>query len=498
MAPPRRTTSVNGGGANHLYVITSRQEQDNYPNVVTGLIKVELKELKEQLKDLLDKGCIRPSVSPWGAPVLFVRKKDGSLRMCIDYSHFNRVTIKNMYPLSKINDLFDQLHGVTCFSKIDLRLGYHQLRVRECDIPKTTFRTCYGHYEFLVMSFGLINAPATFMNLINRVFKPYLDMFVIMFIDAILIYSRNEEDYASHLRIILKIPKDRELYAEFSKSYASKQLKVHEKNYQTHDLELAAIVFALKIWRHYLYGVYVDVFTDHKSLQLSMGSTTHFEEDKKELARDVHRLACLGVCLIDSTEGGVVVMNEENVYKQKVMAFEQGGDGVLRYQGATKMYRDLREVFWWSSIKKGIAEFVAKCTNHQQTTDSAEDYAKFYLKEVVRLMEFRSPLIQKEVRNLLHSNWYDHLPLIEFAYNNSYHSSIPMVPSEALYERRYRSPIGWFEVSEAGLIGPDLVHQAMENVKVIQERLKMAQSRQKFDTYVRSRELEFEEMIGYT
>ena len=127
----------------------------------------ELKELKEQLKDLLDKGFIRPSVSPWGAPVLFVRKKDGSLRMCIDYRQLNKVTVKNKYPLPRIDDLFDQLQGASYFSKIDLRSHYHQLKVRECDIPKTTFRTRYGHFEFFVMSFGLTNAPATFMDLMN-------------------------------------------------------------------------------------------------------------------------------------------------------------------------------------------------------------------------------------------------------------------------------------------------------------------------------------------
>ncbi|KAH0709554.1 hypothetical protein KY284_010981 [Solanum tuberosum] len=486
----------------------------------------ELKELKEQLKDLLDKGFIRPSVSPWGAPVLFVRKKDGSLRMCIDHRQLNKVTIKNKYPLPRIDDLFDQLQGATCFSKIDLRSGYHQLRVRECDIPKTAFRTRYGHYEFLVMSFGLTNVPATFMDLIKRVFKPYLDMFVIIFIDDILIYLRNEEDHASHLRIVLQTLKDRELYAKFSKcefwlmsvaylghivsgegikvdtqkieavqnwhkptsptdilgvswseaceksfqelkkrlttapvltlpeewqsySLCLQTLKVHEKNYPTHDLELAAVVFALKIWRHYLYSVHVDVFTDHKSLQyvftqkdlnlrrrrwlellkdydmsilyhpgkanvvadalsrLSMSSTTHVEEEKRELAKDVHRLTRLGVRLMDSTEGGIVVMNgaesslvsevkgkqdqdlillilKANVHKKKVLAFEQGRDGVLRYQGrlcvpmvdriqerileeahssrysihlgSTKMYRDLREVYWWNSMKKGIAD----------------------------------------------------------------------------------------------------------------------------------------------
>ncbi|KAH0712078.1 hypothetical protein KY289_008037 [Solanum tuberosum] len=177
----------------------------------------ELKELYEQLKDLLEKGFIWPTVTPWGASVLFLRKKNDSLRMYIDYRQLNKVTIRNKYPLPRIDDLFDQLQGATCFSKIDLRSGYHQLRLRECDIPMTAFRTRYGHYEFLVMSFGLTNKPAMFMDLMNRVFNPCLDMFVIMFIDGILIYSRNEKDHASHLRIVLQTLKDRELYDKFSK-----------------------------------------------------------------------------------------------------------------------------------------------------------------------------------------------------------------------------------------------------------------------------------------
>ncbi|KAH0733004.1 hypothetical protein KY289_004192 [Solanum tuberosum] len=660
----------------------------------------ELKELKEKLKDLLEKGLIRPSVSPWSAPVLFVRKKDGSLRICIDYRELSKVTIKNKYPLPRIDDLFDQLQGATCFSKIDLRSVYHQLRVRECDIPN-------GHYEFLVMSFGLTNALAVFMDLMNRVFKLYLDMFVIVFIDDILIYSRNEEDNAIHLRIVLQTLKDRELYAKFSKcefwlepvtflghivsgdgirvnTQKIEALKVHEKNYPTHDLELAAVVFALKIWRHYLYGVHVDVLTNNKSLQyvfsqkelnlrqrrLSMGSISHVEEEKKKLVKDVLRLARLGVHLMDSTEGVLVVMNgvesslvsevkekqdqdliflelKANVHKKKVMAFEQRGDGVLRNQGrlcvprvdefqerimeeahsprhsihlgSTKMYRDLREVYWWSSMKKGIAEFVAQCSNCQQvkvehqrpggmaqnieipewkweminmvfvtglsrsrrqhdsiwvivdrmtksahflpvkTTHLAEDYARLYIQEVLGLhgvpvliisnigVQFTAqfwksfqkgldskvnlstvfhpqtdgqakPTIQTNLSTAFHlqtdgqaeptiqtledmlracvidfkGNWDDYLPLIEFAYNNSYDSSIQMAPYEALYRRRCRSPIGWFEVGEAGLIGPELVHQSMKKVKVIQERLKTAQSRQESYTNVRRRELKFE------
>ncbi|KAB2598686.1 S ribonuclease [Pyrus ussuriensis x Pyrus communis] len=167
----------------------------------------ELRELKVQLQELVDKGFIQPSTSPWGAPVLFVRKKDGTLRLCIDYRQLNRVTIKNRYPLPRIDDLFDQLRGACVFSKIDLRSGYYQLKISRDDVPKTAFRTRYGHYEFLVMPFGLTNAPAAFMDLMNR------------------------------------------------------------RNYPTHDLELAAIIFALKLWRHYLYGEKCRIFTDHKSLQ---------------------------------------------------------------------------------------------------------------------------------------------------------------------------------------------------------------------------------------
>ena len=151
----------------------------------------ELKELKTQLQELVDKGFIRPSMSPWGALVLFVKKKDGTMRLCVDYRKLNKATVKNKYPLPRIDDLFDQLRGASVFSKIDLRSGYHQLQIREGDIAKTAFRSRYGHYEFVVMPFGLTNAPAAFIDLMNRVFRPYLDHFVIVFIDDILVYSRN-------------------------------------------------------------------------------------------------------------------------------------------------------------------------------------------------------------------------------------------------------------------------------------------------------------------
>jgi hypothetical protein len=148
-----------------------------------------LVELKKQIDELSEKGYIRPSTSPWAAPILFVEKKDGTRRMCIDYRALDEVTIKNKYPLSRIEDLFNQLRGASVFSKIDLRSGYHQLRIRPPYIPKTTFITKYGLYEYTVMSFGLTNAPTFFMNLMNSVFMDYLDKFVVVFIDDILIYS---------------------------------------------------------------------------------------------------------------------------------------------------------------------------------------------------------------------------------------------------------------------------------------------------------------------
>ncbi|GKA34872.1 putative reverse transcriptase domain-containing protein [Tanacetum coccineum] len=306
----------------------------------------EMRELSVQLQELLEKGFIHPSLSPWGASVLFVKKKEGSYRICIDYRDLNKLTVKNRYPLPRIDDLFDQLHGSSVYSKIDLRSGYHQLHIKEEDIIITTFRTRYGHFEFQVMSIGLTNAPTVFMDLMNRVCKPYLDKFVIVFIDNILVYSKDEKEHGKHLKIIFELLKKErfgvhvdpakieaikswaaptmptevrqflglagyyrrfiEGFSLISKSltnapilalpegtedfvvyydaslkgygavlmqrekviaYASRQLKVHEENYTTYDLELGAVVFALRLWRHYLYGTKCVVFTDYKSLQ---------------------------------------------------------------------------------------------------------------------------------------------------------------------------------------------------------------------------------------
>ncbi|GJY12824.1 putative reverse transcriptase domain-containing protein, partial [Tanacetum coccineum] len=426
-----------------------------------------MKELLKQLQELSDKGFIRPSSSPWGAPILFVKKKDGSFRMCIDYRELNKLTVKNRYPLPRIDDLFDQLQGSSIYSKIDLRSGYHQLRVREQDIPKTAFRTRYGHYEFQVMPFGLTNAPAVFMDLMNRVCKPYLDKFVIVFIDDILIYSKDEKEHEEHLKAILGLLKEEKLFIEgFSKiansmtkltqkgikfdwgekeenafqliksklcsapilalpdrskdfvlycdashkglgavlmqrekviAYASRQLKVHEKNYTTHDLELGSVVFALKIWRHYLYGTRCTVFTDHKSLQhildqkeLNMRQQRWLELlsdydcdiryhpgkanvvadalSRKERDEPLRVRALVMTISLDLPKqilaAQIEALKPENLKKEDVGGMirtdipkerlEPRADGTLCLNGR-------RHLYWWPNMKADITTYVSKC-----------------------------------------------------------------------------------------------------------------------------------------
>nr|GEV23628.1 retrotransposon protein, putative, Ty3-gypsy subclass [Tanacetum cinerariifolium] len=304
-----RKTNINAQG--RAYLLKDRNSHQD-PNVVTArapyrLAPLEMQELSNQLQELIDRGFIRPSTSPWGTPVLFFKKKDGSFRMCIDYQELNKLMIKNRYPLPRIDDLFDQLQGSSVYLKIDLRLGYHQLRVKDKDIPKTAFRTRYGHYECQVMPFDLTNAPAVFMDLMNRVHL--IDSQGLNVDSAKIKAVKNwetpttptekhnkyiwEEDQESTFQLlkqklceapILAFPEGNNDFAVYCDAslqglgavltqkekviaYASRQLKPREENYTTHDLELGAVVFVLKIWRHYIYGTKCVVFTDYKSLQ---------------------------------------------------------------------------------------------------------------------------------------------------------------------------------------------------------------------------------------
>nr|GEV15353.1 putative reverse transcriptase domain-containing protein [Tanacetum cinerariifolium] len=442
-----------------------------------------MKELAEQLQELSDKGFIRPSSSPWGAPVLFVKKKDGSFRMCIDYRELNKLTVKNRYLLPRIDDLFDQLQGSSVYSKIDLRSGYHQFRVREEDIPKTAFRTRYGHYEFHVMPFGLTNAPAVFIDLMNWVCKPYLDKFVIVFNDDILIYSKNKKEHEEHLTLILELLKKEELYAKFSKcefwipkvqflrhmidskgihvdpakiefiegfskiaksmtkltqkkvkfdwgekkeaafqlikqklcstpilalpkgsknfivycdashkglgavlkqnekviAYASRQLKIHEKNYTTHDLELGAVVYALKMWRHYLYGTRP---LRVRALVITMGLNLPkkiLEAQTEALKLENLSAEDVGGMLrkdlpkekLEPRADGTLCLNNRSWVPyfgdlRTLIMYESHKSKYLIHPGSDKMYQDLKQLYWWPNMKANIATYVSKCLTYSK------------------------------------------------------------------------------------------------------------------------------------
>nr|GEU35410.1 putative reverse transcriptase domain-containing protein [Tanacetum cinerariifolium] len=526
-----------GGNMQGQAYVIHDVEHNQGPNVVMGttpttstiarapycLAPSELRELSDQLKELSEKGFILPSSSPWEAPVLFVKKKDRSFRMCIDYRELNKMTVKNRYPLSRIDDLFDQIQGSSVYSKIDLRLGYHQLQIREEDILITAFRTRYGHFEFQVMPFGLTNAPAVFIDLMNRVCKPNLEKFVIVFIYDILIYSKNKEDHEKHLKIILELLKNEKLYTKYLKcdfwiksiqflghvidnndvhvdpakveairnwsapttptevrkflglagyyrrfiegfsliskplskltqkdkkyewgmeeekafqtlkqklcfapilalpegtknfivycdaslkgfgavlmqrvkviAYASRQLKKHEENYTTHDLELGAVVFALRLWRHYLYGSKCTVYTDHKSLQyildhkeLNMrqrrwiellsdydceicyhpGKNNIVADALSQKDREPLRVRSLVMKVHTNLLEKILEAQTEAMKEENVKVENLGRDMIMHeshkskysiHLGSHKMYQDLKKLYWWPNMKADIANF---------------------------------------------------------------------------------------------------------------------------------------------
>jgi len=254
----------------------------------------ELAELKKQLEDLLDKKFVRPSVSPWGASVLLVKKKDGSMRLCIDYRQLNKVTIKNRYPLPRIDDLMDQLVGARVFSKIDLRSGYHQIKVKDEDTQKTAFRTRYGHYEYSVMPFGVTNAPGVFMEYMNRIFHAYLDRFVVVFIDDILIYSKSKEEHAEHLKIVLQVLKEKKLYAKLSKC----EFWLNEVSFLGHIISGSGIVVdpskvdAVSQWET------PKSVTEVKSFLGLAGYYRRFIEGFSKLALPLTQLTCKGKAFV--------------------------------------------------------------------------------------------------------------------------------------------------------------------------------------------------------
>ncbi|GJT79261.1 hypothetical protein Tco_1053603 [Tanacetum coccineum] len=595
--------------------------------------------------------------------------------------------MKNRYPLPRIDDLFDQLQGSRVYSKINLRSGYHQLRVREEDVSKTSFRTRYGHYKFQEMSFGLTNALAVFMDLMNRVCKPYLDRFVIVFIDDILIYSKSRKEHEGHLKLILKLLKEEELYAKFSKCEfwlskvqflghvidsegiyvnpakiesikdwaspkkpteirqflekaeaafqllkkklcsapilalpeGSENFVVHEKNYTTHDLELGAVVFALKMWRHYLYGTKCIVFTDHKSLQ-------HILDQKELNMRQrpwLELLSDYGICEIQYHPGKANVVADALSRKERIKPLRVRAlvillswiscFGDLRalimheshkskysiHPRSDKMYQDLKKLYWWPNMKAEITTHVSKCLTcakvkieyqkpsgllvqpeipqwkwenitmdfvtkfpkmaaDQDTIyvivdrlaksahfmpmredDTLEKLTRQYLKQVVSKHGVPVSIIsdrdgkftshfwkslnkalgtrldmstayhpetdgqsERTIQTLedmlpvcvldFGKGWDKHLPLVEFSYNNSYHTNIKAAPFEALYGCKCRSPICWAEVGDSQLTGPEIIHETTEKIVQIKSRIQAARDRQKSYADVRRKPLEFQ------
>ncbi|KAK8985770.1 hypothetical protein V6N11_021623 [Hibiscus sabdariffa] len=544
---------------------------------------IELKELKKELEELQSKGFIRPSTSPWGAPL-------------------NRVTIKNKYPLPRIEDLFDQLKDASVFSKIDLQSGYYQMRVKDANVPKTSFRTRYGHFEFLVMPFGLTNAPTSFMDLMSRIFKPYLDKFVVVFIDDILIYSRNKDEHGEHLRIVLQTLRDHQLFAKFSKcefwlsevaflghvisakgimaypkkvqtildwqpprnvgekidskalthapvlvqpesgkeftvysdalhsglgcvlmqgdnvvAYASRQLKPHELNYPTHDLVLAAIVFALKIWRHYMNGEKCHMFTDHKSLRylliqkdLNLRQRRWMELLKEydlvidyhpgkanvvadalsrkpnsaSVAINAHFRLIKGRKLLSELQvqsdlpdgllyfkNRMCVPNDEVLRKemldeahQSSFSIHPGSKVKVKHRAPTGLLQPLKFPQWKCEritmdfvtglrltksahfIPEALGTKVNLSTAFHPQIDGQSEMVIMILEDILRafVIDFGN-------------NWEKNISLVEFAYNNSYQTSIQMAPIEAFYGRRCRTPLCWFELGENKVLGPQMI-----------------------------------------
>ncbi|GJS51521.1 putative reverse transcriptase domain-containing protein [Tanacetum coccineum] len=573
-------------------------------------------DLVLEIAPLLEKGFIRPSSSPWGAPVLFVKKKDGSFRMCIDYRELNKLTVKNRYPLSRIEDLFDQLQGSSVYSKIDLRSGYHQLHIKEEDIPITAFRTRYGHFESQVMPFGLTNAPAVFMDLMNRVCKPYLDKFFIVFNDDILVYSKDEEEHEKHLKIILELlkkerfgvhvgsakieavkswaarttptegkeeeeafhtlkqklcsapilalpegTKDFVVYCDTSLkvyevmlmqrekviAYASRLIKVHEENYTTHDLELGAVVFALRLWRHYLYGKKCVVFSNHKSLQYILNKKElnlrqrrwiellsdydceiRYHPRKANVVADALsrkernkplRVRALMMTINNDLPKQIRKAQEEAMKRENATAknlgrlikqiFKFRPDGTCYFGNRVKaehqkpsgLLQQPEILVWkWERITMDFVSGLPRTPSGfwrslQEALGMNLDMSTAYHPQMDGQSERTIQTLEDMLRACVidfGSSWDRHFPLVEVSYNNSYYASIKAAPYEALYGWKCRSPVCWSEVWDSQLTGPELIRDTTEKIVQIKNHLLTARNRQKSYADRRAKQLEFE------
>nr|GEW09025.1 reverse transcriptase domain-containing protein [Tanacetum cinerariifolium] len=447
-----------------------------FPKELPGLPPPRQVEFRIDL--ISEKGFIRPSPSPWGAPVLFVNKKDGSFRMCIDYRELNKLTIKNRYPLPRTDDLFDQLQGSSVYSKIDLRSGYHQLRIYEEDIPIKASRTRYGHYEFQVMPFGLTNAPAVFMELMNRVCKLHVIDSSGVHVDPAKIEAIKNwaapttptEEATTLLCIVIKGFGAVLIQREKVIAYASRQLRNNEENYTTHDLELGAVVFALRQWRHYLYGtkctanVVADAFSRKDKDRFEITQQPKIPVWKWEritmdlitkLPRTPFGYDSIWVIIDRLTKSAhFILMNEKfkmerltRLYLKEIVCKRGVPVSIISNRDPRFASR------FWKSLQKSLGMNLDMSTAYHPETDSQSERTIQTLEDMLCacVMDFGS-------------GWDKHLPLAEFSYNNSYHTSIKAAPFKALYERKCRSPVCWSEVGDAQLTGPEMIRETTKMI----------------------------------
>nr|GEW03353.1 hypothetical protein [Tanacetum cinerariifolium] len=415
---------------------------------------IKLKELKEQLQELLDLGFIRPSVSP------------------------------TCYPLPRIDDLFDQLQGAKFFSNIDLKSGYHQLRVKEQDNPKTPFHTHYGHYEFLVMPFGLTNALAVFMDLINCIFHKYLDKFVIVFIDDILVYSKMKEEHEKYLSIMLGTLRQEKLYAKFSKC----EFWLGQVAFLGHIVSVDGItmdpakVEAITKWPRQ------NIVTKVRSFLELAGYYMRFVEGFSRLALPLTKLIRKGEKFVwnEERETSFEELKKRLVFAP-ILTLPSGSGGFQIYSDASKkgLSNCIRQgsafyVSIWKGLQSAWGTRLKFSTPFHPKTDGQTKRTIQTLEDMLRSCAFEWT-----------GNWDEYLCLVKFAYNNSWHASIKAAPYELLYGRKCRAPICWNEVGERVIEGPKLIEVTNEKVAIAKEKLKEARSRQKSYADRHRRSLEF-------